>query len=379
MKNKIYSYFISEFLSIFIVILLTLAFITWVIQAVNYLEFVTEDGHSFSVYFLYSLLSLPKISAKLLPFVYFISLFTILLNFEKNNELIIYWCAGINKITFVNQIIKISILFTIFQILFSSFLVPYSQDKARSFLRSSDIDMLPSLIKEKEFIDTVSDLTIFVDSSNQNGEMENIFLKDLSANKTIFAKKGIINKKGKSNFLVLIDGIIHDESYTDNNENINILNFKKTEINLSKFKTKSTTFPKLQEKNTIALLNCFKFFENKFDKYLNKDSRVENCEPTKSEIREEINKRFSTPIYIPLLTILLSFIISVSKENKNYKFKIGTIIFITFIFLIISEISIRYSGASNFKSFLYFLAPIILSPLIYLGLFNKYKHERLIT
>jgi len=195
MKNKIYSYFLSEFLSIFIVILLTLTFIAWVVQAVNYLEFVTEDGHSFGVYFLYSLLSLPKITAKLLPFVYFVSLFTILLNFEKNNELIIYWCAGINKITFTNQIIKISILFTIFQILFSSILVPYTQDKARSFLRSSDIDMLPSLIKEKEFIDTVEDLTIFVDSSNQDGEMKNIFLKDLSGNKTIFAKKGIINKK----------------------------------------------------------------------------------------------------------------------------------------------------------------------------------------
>ena len=106
----------------------------------------------------------------------------------------------------------------------------------------------------------------------------------------ILLKKGIIVKKGKSNFLILIDGIIHNESYDESDQNINMLNFEKTEINLSKFKTKSTTFPKLQEKNTIALLNCFKFFENKFDKYLNKDSRVENCEPTKSEIREEINK-----------------------------------------------------------------------------------------
>ena len=175
MKNKIYSYFLSEFLSIFIVILLTLTFIAWVVQAVNYLEFVTEDGHSFGVYFLYSLLSLPKITAKLLPFVYFVSLFTILLNFEKNNELIIYWCAGINKITFTNKIIKISIVFTIFQILFSSFLVPYSQDKARSFLRSSDIDMFASLIREKKFIDTVEKLTFFVEEINQEGEMKNIF------------------------------------------------------------------------------------------------------------------------------------------------------------------------------------------------------------
>ena len=375
MKNKIYSYFLSEFLSIFIVILLTLTFIAWVVQAVNYLEFVTEDGHSFGVYFLYSLLSLPKITAKLLPFVYFVSLFTILLNFEKNNELIIYWCAGINKITFTNQIIKISIIFTIFQILFSSFLVPYSQDKARSFLRSSDIDMFASLIREKKFIDTVEKLTFFVEEINQEGEMKNIFLKDDSTKKTIFAKKGIILKKNKSNFLILVDGIIHSEK----NNTINALNFTKTEINLSKFKTKSTTFPKIQEKNTLALLNCYKYFENKFDKFLTEDTEVEACNPTMQEIREEINKRFGTPIYIPLLTVLLSFVIGFSKDNANYKFKIYTTFFITFVFLVISEILIRYSGTSSFKSLLYFLAPIILSLLIYLVLIKTYKHERVVT
>ena len=375
MKNKIYSYFLSEFLSIFIVILLTLTFIAWVVQAVNYLEFVTEDGHSFGVYFLYSLLSLPKITAKLLPFVYFVSLFTILLNFEKNNELIIYWCAGINKITFTNQIIKISIIFTIFQILFSSFLVPYSQDKARSFLRSSDIDMFASLIKEKKFIDTVEKLTFFVEEINQEGEMKNIFLKDDSTKKTIFAKKGIILKKNKSNFLILVDGIIHSEK----NNTINALNFKKTEINLSKFKTKSTTFPKIQEKNTLALLNCYKYFENKFDKFLTEDTDMETCNPAMQEIREEINKRFGTPIYILLLTVMLSFVIGFSKDNTNYKFKIYTTFFITFVFLVISEISIRYSGASSFKSLLYFLAPIILSLLIYLVLIKTYKHERVVT
>ena len=375
MKNKIYSYFLSEFLSIFIVILLTLTFIAWVVQAVNYLEFVTEDGHSFAVYFLYSLLSLPKITAKLLPFVYFVSLFTILLNFEKNNELIIYWCAGINKITFTNQIIKISIIFTIFQILFSSLLVPYSQDKARSFLRSSDIDMFASLIKEKKFIDTVEKLTFFVEKINQEGEMKNIFLKDLSAKKTIFAKKGIIVKKNKSNFLILVDGIIHSEK----NNGINALNFRKTEINLSKFKTKSTTFPKLQEKNKLALLSCYKYFENKFDKFLTKDTEVESCNPRMQEIREEINKRFGTPVYIPLLTVLLSFVIGFSKDNANYKFKIYTTFFITFVFLVISEISIRYSGASSFKSLLYFLVPVILSLLVYLVLIKTYKHERVVT
>ena len=33
----------------------SVALIVWVIQAVNYLGFVTEDGHGFKIYFLYTL------------------------------------------------------------------------------------------------------------------------------------------------------------------------------------------------------------------------------------------------------------------------------------------------------------------------------------
>ncbi len=81
----------------------------------------------------------------------------------------------------------------IFQIIFSSLLVPYTQNKARSFLRSSDIDMLPSLIKEKKFIDTVEKLTIFVDQINESGELG-----------SVVNLRGVYGKSGFFGVLVLI-------------------------------------------------------------------------------------------------------------------------------------------------------------------------------
>ena len=75
MNNKINIYFLREFLSLFVIILFSIGIIIWVVQAVNYLEFVTEDGHSFLVYIKYSLLNLPKIISRLLPFAFFTTLF----------------------------------------------------------------------------------------------------------------------------------------------------------------------------------------------------------------------------------------------------------------------------------------------------------------
>ena len=72
-------------------IILTIGLIVWIIQAVNYLDLVSEDGHSLKVYFAYTLFSLPKILSNILPFMFMISLFYVIINYELNNELIIYW------------------------------------------------------------------------------------------------------------------------------------------------------------------------------------------------------------------------------------------------------------------------------------------------
>ena len=73
----------------------------WVFQAVNFLDIMIEDGRSYSVYLSYSLLNFPKILNKLFPFVLFFSLFYVTIKYEANNELIIFWNFGENKIQLI--------------------------------------------------------------------------------------------------------------------------------------------------------------------------------------------------------------------------------------------------------------------------------------
>ena len=75
MKKLIFEKFIFDVVKTFIIICLSVSLIVWVVQAVKFLDFVTEDGHSFKVYFSYTLLNLPKIIHRIFPFVFFISLF----------------------------------------------------------------------------------------------------------------------------------------------------------------------------------------------------------------------------------------------------------------------------------------------------------------
>ena len=141
MKKLIFRTFLLDAFLIFLVQLFTFSIIVWVIQAVNYLDFVTEDGHGFKVYFLYTLYSFPKIFSKLFLVSLFISLFYTILKYENDGELSIYWSVGISNISFINKVLKFSIL------LFSANLKKFSADfkcLAISFAFSCPICLIPN-------------------------------------------------------------------------------------------------------------------------------------------------------------------------------------------------------------------------------------------
>jgi lipopolysaccharide export system permease protein len=375
MKKLIFKKILLDITFFFLLVSLSLTLIVWVIQAVNYLDFVTEDGHSLKVYFSYTILSLPKIFNKILPFIIFVSTFYIITVYEKNNELVIFWTYGISKINFINIIFQFSIFFIVLKIFLSIFLVPLTQEKARSFIKTSSVDFFPQLLKEKKFIDTVSDLTIFIDSKNNNGELKNIFLKEKISEdifKVIYAKSGMLVDNNNMQYLMLQDGIFMN----NNNQKNTFFKFKNTEFNLSEYSSKSTTYPKIQERKSLQLLECF--FSKKI-KNKNLSSFQFNCDESSiNSVTEELARRIIMPFYIPVTLILSSLLIFRSYESiNNIKFKMG-IFLLTLIIIIFSEIMIRYVGLSNFHTILFSIAPFTLIIFSYLLIFfniNKWKHQ----
>ena len=383
MKKLIFKKFAKDVFQFFLLVSISFSLIVWVIQAVNFLDLVIEDGHGFSVYFLYTLLSLPKIFSKILPFIYFVSLFYIILKYENDNELIIFWSIGIKKIEFINVLLKFSIFYLILQLLLTTYIVPITLDKARSYIRTSNVDLFSSILQEKKFIDAVKNLTIFVEEKNNNGDLKNIFLKEkIGENEyqTIIAKKGKIRKYDIKTTLLLFDGKI----INNNNHKINSFEFSKTEVNLSKFTTKTTTHPKIQEIGSYDILACIvrlKNFNNNFvSNFFTTNKKLNNCAPeTLKESFQEIFKRFISPLYLLTLSLIACLIIIKSKDDYNYfKYKFGLFIF-GVITIIISEVSIKYSSVNIIQNINIFSLPILFLITIYLYLKIKLKKPNLIT
>ena len=101
MNKLIFRKLSYDIFGFFLLSSLSITSIVWVIQGVNLLDIVSEQGHGLKVYFFYTALNLPKIFSKLLIFTYFLTLFVILTRYIENNEILVFWTNGIKKITFI--------------------------------------------------------------------------------------------------------------------------------------------------------------------------------------------------------------------------------------------------------------------------------------
>ena len=244
-------------------------------------------------------------------------------------------------------------------------------------MRKTTIDLFTSIIKEKKFIDTVEDLTIFVENKNQNF-LENIIIKEKINDKQsqiIVAQNGEIVNNDKSNKIILINGKIINTK--DNNQNI--IDFTKFKLDLNKFTTNTITHPKTQEMNSLNLFKCIKEIREhkKIDKTDQDVSFFLGCNNKISPaIIEEFLKRFFAPIFIILIGLASSLIILTSKDENNYRVKNFLKFFLGIFLIILSEILMTHSGLNINNFLIFFLIPLTIFLTLYLYLFLNFKFLR---
>jgi len=370
LKNKIYKYLCSEIFKNFITILLSFSAIAWVVKAVNFLDLMVEDGYGSIIYFKYTLLSLTTIITRFIPLAFLLSLTISIIKFERQQEWLILWTSGLAKVKIANIFLLISFIVTLTQLILSLFINPFLLNKSRFLLSNMESLEINTVLRSNDFSDTFKDITFYIDKKNINNELLNIFIKDVSGklsnvgdnisnskNSTIIAKKGFID----NNKLILFDGAIQ----TLNVKNVlKSIQFDKTELSLSGLSTTTIKIPKLQETSSSTLLTCLFSKENNLN--------LKNCPKNdKKEIVQTLSRRLGAPLYIPLISIITSFLLAYKKEKKFNFLKKYILFALSFSMLISVEILLKYTGYSAVIAISYFVLPIIISFLFYIHLLKK--------
>tara|TARA_Y100000591_G_C21838633_1_gene704211 strand:- start:1692 stop:2834 length:1143 start_codon:yes stop_codon:yes gene_type:complete len=374
MKKILFRKLLFDYLTFLFIALFSASVVIWVFQAVNYLDIMIEDGRDYFVYLNFTLLNFPKIISKIFPFVLFFSLYYVMIKYELNNELMILWNFGIHKIQIINFFFLTSIFLTILQILFTSFIVPNSQDLARSFIRTSEVNFYENFVKPQKFNDTIKGVTIYTDKKDKNGFLNNLYIKkELNTNhfQITYASKGKFKEINNMPILVLYDGA----TITLKNKELTNISFSKSDFSLANFESNTTTYIKTQELSSTKIIKCINnYYKFNEDNFRIASKNIENCNVRNiNNIFKEFYKRFIIPFYIPILSLLPFLLILISKENSKYqKLRVVTFL-IGMVVIIFSETTIRFISQSITQNISLMSIPLILLIFIYLFLFKNFK------
>jgi lipopolysaccharide export LptBFGC system permease protein LptF len=369
LQNKIYQNYFIEIIKTFLIVVFGLSMIALTVRAVNFLELIVDNGYPLLTYFKFSFLNLFGIAPKFIPLAFLVSIVVFITKHKDDNEFIILWTSGVKKIQLVNLIFIASITVLIFYLFLSAFLTPYALNKSRNLLSKDQLNSFLPTVRSKQFSDSFKKFTFIVNKKIDN-KIEDIFihdtgknLKNFSSNSsdfdstTIIAKKGVINDRN----IFLIRGQV----ISTKEKNIDVVSFEQLSISLKNLSTSTIKQPKLQEISTLKLLNCF--FGN-FNK-----NNICSSQNTKKEIMVNLIRRLALPFYIPAISILCAFLLI-----KNNSFFLDKLIVYTssFLLLLFTELSIRYTGINSHLRTVYIFLPFVIISLSYFFLIKKFNRVK---
>jgi len=369
LHNKIYQNFFLEIFKTFLTIIFGLSVISLTVRAVNFLDLIVDSGYPIITYFKYSLLNLFGLAPKFIPLAFLLSIIIFIFKHISNRELDVLWVSGVKKIKIVNLFFLISLITVILYLIFSVFFTPYALNKSRQLLSKDNLNSFLPTIRSNQFSDSFKGFTYIVEEKFNN-EIKNVFLHDKGNNLknltssredigdvTVVAKEGIVLERE----MLLINGQII--SSKKNNEENEILKFSQLKIDLGNFITTTIKQPKLQETSTSKLLSCFLNLNYTFS-FCKKDS--------KKEIIPILIRRIILPFYIPVISLICSFLLL--KNQKSFLKRIS-IFLLGFFTLLMTELIIRYTGINYILRSIYIAFPFMMMALFYILLLYKFTNE----
>jgi len=332
--------FLKSFLNVFLV-MLSLVFILNILQEI---EFFSNKNVS-SVYPIYlSLMNTPSIIFEMLPFIFLISSQFFFIKLFNNNEINIFKYSGLKNfkiiyilstLSFVMGILAIVLFYNLSSTLQSYYLEiknQYSADKS---------DYLAVINKNGLWIkDIVDDQISIINSSkiNKNILSETFistFDKDYKLIKNIRSNKVDI----RNNKWIIYNASIFEDNFS---KKIEILEFK-TNFNQKKIES---LFSNLSSLSILKLIDL--------------RSNYKSLNYSLIDVDLQINKIFTYPLYLMLMTILSSIIMFNTKRFKSNSIKIVIGLFFSVIIYYISNFFNVLGATEKLPLMVAVFAPLII-------------------
>jgi lipopolysaccharide export system permease protein len=203
------------------------------VYSLGALRTIIERGQSPWVLIEITLLSMPQLVSLILPVAVFTGALLALNRLQTENEFVVCFAGGMSRWRAISPAVRLSVVIALVSLFINLFIQPLTFRIMRNELFRARTDLAASLVKEGDFTQLPSGLTLYTQSVDQNGQLKNVFIHtNDSGGVSITAQEGRITKRKGEPVLVLRHG--SQESYS-NEGVLNHLSFDDNVLDLSPY------------------------------------------------------------------------------------------------------------------------------------------------
>jgi lipopolysaccharide export system permease protein len=176
-------------------------------SSLNALNLIVERGQSPWVLIEVSLLALPQLMSLILPVAVFVGALLALNRLQTDHEFVVCFAGGMSRWRAISPAIRLSVIMAMVALFINLWVQPLTFRAMRSELYRVRTDLAASLLKDGEFTELGSGLTVYTQSVDQNGQLRNVFIHTPESGGVSWAaREGRIAKRNGEPVLVLRHG-----------------------------------------------------------------------------------------------------------------------------------------------------------------------------
>ncbi|MEL6112478.1 MAG: LptF/LptG family permease [Pseudomonadota bacterium] len=299
-------YILRQFFGPFVLIIVVLTLVIWLTQSLQRIDILIENGSGFGLFLYLSLLIIPSLLVILIPFALFGAGVYALYRMHSDSEIAVIYAAGISRTRLAMPILLVTLFGALATLYVALDLSPRTYRILKQNVLTLRTDLAGNILRGGQFVTAINGFTIYVDETSGGNEFRGILINDYrnpNETRTYMAERGALRETGAGPVLILVNGNVQRVRKDKPIEELDLLPFGETRINVSSLQSDQELQLELTERYLSELLNPD----------LSREWERNNL----GKLRAEAHNRLATPLYAFSYVLIALFALVGGAYNRR--------------------------------------------------------------
>jgi len=316
-------------------------------QTLSTLDLVVSQRQGLFVFAKIILLNMPQLLATVAPIAIFVAALMVMNRLQVEQELVICFAGGMGRWSVISPAMRLTAAAALLILAANLWVQPLAARAMREELFKVRTDLMASLIREGEFAQPASGLTVYAQATDQSGMLRNIFIHQENPggrSSSYAARRGFLAKPNGRPALIMREGSSQE---FDTKGVLNYLGFDEYVFDLQPF---------IENDDSLHLKASDRFLHELAFPDLTQDWERQN----RVKMLAEAHYRLSSPLYaFTFMALALWAVIGGAFSRRGYASRIGLAAFYAALARIIGFAVQAASDGAAAVNILQYVVPLV--------------------